>query len=100
MTGQVKEEVITRFGELGVRVEGGCVSFDLTDLRAEDLSSGALRFTFCGTPVEYVEGPLGISLTSSDGEVTEVAGTTLDAESSAALLSRTGEWQRVRVGLG
>ncbi|MCH2104532.1 MAG: hypothetical protein MK297_11040 [Planctomycetes bacterium] len=100
MTGQVKEEVITRFGELGVRVEGGCVSFDLTDLRAEDLSSGALRFTFCGTPVEYVEGPHGISLTSADGEVTEVAGTTLDAESSAALLSRSGEWQRVRVGLG
>ncbi|CAN0044150.1 unnamed protein product, partial [Discosporangium mesarthrocarpum] len=23
MTGQVKEEIVTRFGELGVRIEGG-----------------------------------------------------------------------------
>ena len=99
MTGQVKEEVITRFGELGVRVEEGCVHFDPTRLRPEDITDGKLRFTFCGTPIEYVRDRTGVSLTSADGAVTEVAGAALDRETSAALLSRTGQWQSVRVGL-
>ena len=100
MTGQVKEEMITRFGELGVRVEDGCVHFDSTQLRAEDLSGGKLRFTFCGTPIEFVRGQSGLQLTAADGAVTEVAGPVLDRATSAALLSRTGQWQSVRVGLG
>ena len=100
MTGQVKEEVITRFGELGVRVEGGCVRFDPSCLRSEDLSGGELRFTFCGTPIEYVRDQVGLSLIAADGEVTELSGMALDHEASAALLSRSGRWQRVRVGLG
>jgi len=99
MTGQVKEEVITRFGELGVRIEDGCVHFDPTWLRAEDLAGDTLRFTFCGTPIEFVRGEAGVSLTSRDGSVTEVDGAALDRATSAALLSRTGEWQSVRVGL-
>jgi len=99
MTGQVKEEVITRFGELGVRVEDGCVHFDPTWLRPGDFTDGKLRFTFCGTPIEYVRDRTGVSLTSSDGAVTEIAGARLDRETSAALLSRTGKWQSVRVGL-
>ena len=36
MTGQVKEEIITRMGELGVRVGHGCVTFNPTLLRAEE----------------------------------------------------------------
>ena len=100
MTGQVKEEMITRFGELGVRVEDGCVHFDSTQLRAEDLSGGKLRFTFCGTPIEFVRGQSGLQLTAADGAVTEVTGAVLDRATSAALLSRTGQWQSVRVGLG
>jgi hypothetical protein len=99
MTGQVKEEVITRFGELGVRVEDGCIHFDPTRVRPEDFTDGRLRFTFCGTPIEYVCDQTGVSLTSADGTVTEVAGAALDHATSAALLSRTGEWQSVRVGL-
>jgi hypothetical protein len=100
MTGQVKEEVITRFGELGVRVDDGCVHFDPTWLRAEDFADGTLRFTFCGTPIEYVRGQSGIRLTAADGAVTEFEGTVLDREASAALFSRTGRWRSVRVGLG
>jgi hypothetical protein len=99
MTGQVKEEVITRFGELGVRVQDGCVHFDPTQLRAEDLANGALRFTFCGTPIEFVRGQSGLQLTAADGAVTELEGTTLDRAASAALLSRTGHWRSVHVGL-
>jgi hypothetical protein len=99
MTGQVKEEVITRFGELGVRVDDGCVHFEPTWVREEDLSNGTLRLSFCGTPIEFIRGQSGVHLTAADGAVTELEGTTLDQATSAALLSRTGEWQSVRVGL-
>ena len=39
MTGQVKEEVLSRFGELGLRVAGGEVRFDPRLLRAREFSS-------------------------------------------------------------
>ena len=100
MTGQVKEEVITRFGELGVRVEDGCVHFDPSSLRDSDFAEGRLRFTYCGTPIEYVRGESGIRLTSAAGDVSEVEGSRLDREASRALLSRSGQLRAVRVGLG
>ena len=74
MTGQVKEEVLTRLGELGVRVEDGAIvlrpiqvrdaewtqastSFDYIDVVGDwatvDLPRGALAFTFCQVPVVY-----------------------------------------------
>ncbi len=36
MTGQVKEEILTRFGELGVRIEAGAVCFEPVLLRADE----------------------------------------------------------------
>ena len=74
MTGQVKEEVLTRLGELGLRVESGVVVFSPVLLRASewtqaqsvfayldvagvgrelDLPVGSLAFTFCQVPVVY-----------------------------------------------
>ncbi len=74
MTGQVKEEVLTRFAELGIRVRGGQVTFDPSLLRRQEFvsQSGALRyldveqrwqtmnvapqslaFTWCQVPVTY-----------------------------------------------
>ena len=72
MTGQVKEEILTRFGELGLRVEDGTITFDPVLLRPEeflpapaqfdyidlaghprtlDLPAGTLAFTYCQVPV-------------------------------------------------
>jgi len=71
MTGQVKEDVITRFCELGVRVEDGEVEFAPTllrrdefldnprewtfsvggEARSETLEAGCLGFTVAGVPV-------------------------------------------------
>ena len=99
MTGQVKEELLTRFGELGVRVEDGCVHFDPTLLQPEEFVAGSLRFTLCGTPIEYVRGRAGVRLTAADGAVTELEGAALDRAASAALLSRSGRWRSVSVGL-
>jgi hypothetical protein len=72
MTGQVKEEILCRFLELGVKIQGGRISFDpllgpTDDLLAEpamysflgksgkweslQIPSGSLAFTLCRTPV-------------------------------------------------
>ena len=58
MTGQVKEEVLTRWGELGLRVHRGRLRFCplLTDAR-EVPAGGALRFTFRGVPWRLQIGP-------------------------------------------
>ena len=51
MTGQVKEEILTRWGELGLRFEQGQVRFDpvLIDL-AEIPPEGAMSFTLARVP--------------------------------------------------
>jgi hypothetical protein len=77
MTGQVKEEILTRFGELGLRVQDGAICFDPALLRSEEflglpsrfdyvdldgrfqsleLPERALAFTYCQTPVALVCG--------------------------------------------
>ncbi len=120
MTGQVKEEILTRLGELGVRVEGGRLGFSPSLLRASEflptgdrwrvttvrgesleieLTPGSLAFTVCQIPIVYhaVDGPAAIRWTRSDGESQRVEGCTLDAELSAQIFSRSGALRRVDV---
>lgn len=57
MTGQVKEDIITRFGELGVRVKNGRVSIEPTLLAdSEYLPDGSLQFSYCGATVTLHKG--------------------------------------------
>ncbi|MDH4021085.1 MAG: hypothetical protein OEU84_15950 [Xanthomonadales bacterium] len=73
LTGQVKEDVITRFYELGVIVSNGDISFSPVlikqsefisepqtwhfsvgaEMQSEDLDAGSMAFTLCGVPVIY-----------------------------------------------
>ena len=46
MTGQVKEEILTRFGELGLRVEGGAITFDPVLLRPEEFLTAPAPFDY------------------------------------------------------
>lgn len=114
MTGQVKEEVLTRFGELGVRVQSGKVMFwpgllrncEFTDsskpFRYLDVDSnwqeltvpaGALAFTWCQVPILYqlddTEAPL-LTINWDDGTQTNQSGYTLSAEHSGELFRRSG----------
>ncbi len=58
MTGQVKEEILTRWGELGLRVRGGRIHFcPLLVDRAEVPAGGALKFTFRRVPWQIRPGP-------------------------------------------
>ena len=54
MTGQVKEEILTRWSELGLFIENGTVTFNPVLLQKEEIDkTGCLHFTWCGIPVTY-----------------------------------------------
>ena len=120
MTGQVKEEILTRFGELGVRVEDGSIRFQPVLLSANEfldepadfryfdlegngreiaLSPGNLDFTYCQVPVVYEKdsGKGGISVSFADGSSAEYPGNLLDAHLGVKLFSRNGEIQKIQV---
>ena len=74
MTGQVKEEVLTRFGELGLRVSNGCVSLSpgllpLSEVVPHDNAGTLLgRFTFCSVTMTVARGELdGVDVVRYDG---------------------------------
>lgn len=123
MTGQVKEEILTRIGELGVCIKAGKISFAPTFLLAREftttagefrfvdpagnectlpLPAGALAFTFCGTPVVYRLGPGPAALTvhHRSGPAGTIAGLELDAATSARVFAREGSIGRIEVNLG
>jgi hypothetical protein len=119
MTGQVKEDLISRLGEMGVVVEDGRIcfqrllvkrnefladarSFQFYDLdgqqRSLDLDSGTLAFTTCQVPViAHQSGPQRIKITRADGSINSIQALALDAETSAAVFERTGAVRRLDV---
>ena len=119
MTGQAKEDILARFGELGVDVADGCIRFDprllhrsefldtphrfayldLGDADATwDLPAGSLAFTYCQVPVCYRlgDGPR-IELERRDGGLEMVAGDKLGVGASAAIFGRRGTYRRITV---
>ena len=82
MTGQVKEDIISRFFELGVSVRDGQVSFRPTMLTEADFTNGELRFTYCGVEIVYKFTP------STLHPVPSSQGLTLSKEDSARLFAR------------
>ena len=80
MTGQVKEDIISRWFELGVSVHDGQVTFHPTMLSDKDFVDGELHFTYCGTEVIYKHA----------GVRKEDEGMTLSKEQSAHLFARDG----------
>ena len=123
MTGQVKEEILTRFGELGVHVDEGMVRFELGLLRAREfvespamlrfpdvkgqwqelhVPKAALAFSWCQVPFVYrlddsVEPAIAVTL--DDGSRVSVKGLTLPADLSTELFLRSGRVRQVEVVL-
>ena len=81
MTGQVKEDIISRWFELGVSVRDGQVTFCPTMLTDADFKDGELRFTYCGTEIVYKKLVGSI----------QPSALTLTKEQSAHLFARDGE---------
>ena len=109
LTGQVKEDLITRFYELGVNVEKGEISFSPVLLRqaeflsgpktwhfsvggamqTEDLDAGTMAFTLCGVPVIYrLAENSGIEVHISQCEPETISGNQLGATWSQSLFRR------------
>ena len=70
MTGQVKEDIISRFFELGVHVSNGSIVINSTMLHADMFVDKQLRFTYCQTPFVYQLGTqTGIQVLYADHQV-------------------------------
>ena len=120
MTGQVKEDVITRFKELGVTVKEGSVSFEPHLLRHDEflsvskpytfspddryqagtLEAGSLGFSLCGTPVIFRLAASKVIYVYADGEEPEVIpGTNLGKTWSRSLFEREKRIQKILVDI-
>ncbi|MBX2871016.1 MAG: hypothetical protein KTR30_02925 [Saprospiraceae bacterium] len=121
MTGQVKEDILSRFGELGVFVREGKLSFDPSLLQkaeflgkpqtfsyldvqgtpqALELPAGALGFTYCQVPIVYQLGEVEhLAITYADGRVLESEELALDQTLSQQLFERTAQIEKIVVQL-
>ena len=120
MTGQVKEDLLCRFGELGVRVSEGQLHFDRALMHAEEfltepaafeyfdvqqqrhaieLTPGSLAYTVCQVPVVHKEGtghPC-IEVTMTNGRTERMDGLVLDRGLSNKIFRRSHEVAQLTV---
>ena len=119
MTGQVKEDILSRFGELGVFVKNGKLYFDPCMLRktefvTEDktfdyvtvdnkkeqikLSKGELAFTYCQVPIVYkISENNAIDVTLEYGESKRFNDLSFDTVTSNLVFERSGKVSEIRV---
>jgi hypothetical protein len=104
MTGQVKEEILTRLAELGLVFGDGVLSYRGPLLPADELwwtvDGGPPQYhlTVCATPVRVVRGDRDeVRIEHADGSVTVRTGQALTAEESAALFDRHGTIAAVEI---
>jgi hypothetical protein len=119
MTGQVKEDILSRLGELGVFIREGRLCFDPCLLRKEEfieqpetfeyvdvhseqqqipLETGSLCFTFCQAPVIYqIAEHDAIEVIRHHQASARFESLTLDASISEQVFARTGEVLRINV---
>lgn len=94
MTGQVKEEVITRWGELGMEINKGKLKINPALLLKKEFGAdGKLSFTRFGTPFEYKLGGAQVKISVDSNEF----GESLSESLSRDLFERKGKVKRVEV---
>jgi hypothetical protein len=121
MTGQVKEDILTRIGELGVKMKDGKLQFQPNFLKKEEflskdtkatfvmvdgskkgiiLEKGSMAFTTCQVPVIYKINPTSkIDLHYKDGATKTFETLELNAKESKKIFNRTDEISLVEVFL-
>jgi len=118
MTGQVKEDILSRFGELGVVVNEGQLSFSPHMLRKTEflskkqlfkyvdvqgktielpLEEKSLCFTYCQVPVIYKIADKNRLELVLNGSVSKSESLSLDRSTSQKIFERTGEVVRIVV---
>lgn len=121
MTGQVKEDILCRMGELGIQVQDGQLVFnpqilhrneflskeqqvELIDIQAGkikiNLEKNCLLFTYCQVPVLYIiKQKEGIEIERRDGSVESIEGLTLNESDTSLVWERSGAIKLIRVFL-
>ena len=119
MTGQVKEDILSRFGELGVVVSEGKLGFNPRLLRANEflkesnifhyiaiptkkdsilVSEGSLCFTYCQVPIIYtIAEEDSLTVDFSNGTTKTFNTLSLDTEISEQVFNRNGEVTQLNV---
>jgi hypothetical protein len=121
MTGQVKEDILCRFGELGIRIKEGRIGFSPTMLRKEEflseeklfryidvnselktmkLGQEALGFTYCQVPVIYQlakQDQLKVLL--RDGSEKRTEELILDAKLTSQVFERSDQVKMIIVNI-
>ena len=123
MTGQVKEEILCRFGELGARVANGIVHFQPSLLRAREFIAksrdtgyvdvdgnwqtltvpvNGLLFTWCQVPIVYTlndGAEASVIVICDDGTEHTYTQMALSPELSEELFQRSGRVRQINVSL-
>jgi hypothetical protein len=121
MTGQVKEDIITRFMELGIRIDRGEIHFDPRLLKKHEfilanktftyyniygkerhveILARSLAFTFCQVPVIYeLADREALHIYYTDGKKVKLTGHKLNLEVSSHIFNRTGVIEKLWVYL-
>ena len=120
MTGQVKEEIITRMGELGCSLKNGQLIFQTNLLKLSEflkkdaifsyvdinhnfceysLKPQQLAFTYCQVPIIYKlsEQDYNLSVSFNNQPEENISGNILPAKISKKLFSRSGEIKEIKV---
>jgi hypothetical protein len=107
MTGQVKEDIISRFYELGVQVENGCLRIEKSMLKIEEFLPPSadnayphLSFSYCSIPFVYQkDGKEGMVIHFIDGAKEIIADYTLSPLQSSLVFNRDARIQKIVVFL-
>jgi hypothetical protein len=121
MTGQVKEDILCRFGELGVVINQGKLSFEPNMLRKEEflktpttfnyinvkgeakklgLEIDSLGFTYCQIPIVYkIADKNSLQVGLSNGDSIHVEGSGLDNSITEKVFQRAGEITQITVSI-
>jgi len=121
MTGQVKEDYITRFGELGVTVDEGHIIFKPNLIRKSEflidenefsyynisgekntisLHKNNLAFTFVQTPIVYtISDNNQITITYSNNELETIGGLELNQDISTSIFQRANKIKQINVSI-
>lgn len=100
MTGQVKEEIITRWGELGVFIENGQLVFAPSFLQEKEYLQGSLSFTRFGYKIFYTKGDKAtVSVCYADGTTKVFEGNAIPNDVSQKLFERSPVVRSIVVNL-
>ncbi len=119
MTGQVKEDFLSRMRELGIHVQDGEISFQFSLINPDELlnqdstfeyinlsgdtqniqlKKGQLGLTFCQVPIVYTASVDNfITLTLQDSKQITITGLNLNSELSRKIFARSGDVIRIEV---